>query len=97
MRFSIIAVCWEKRSMQLMCLLHNTLHKSNCLLLWFLFLVICKYSFQKSTVVIILLNGFQNRTELRIIRHLCQLIVEHRAETSSHIFPCYILVPKISG
>lgn len=71
--------------------------KDYCLLLWFLFLVICKYSFQKSTVVIILLNGFQNRTELRIIRHLCQLIVEHRAETSSHIFPCYILVPKISG
>ena len=41
-----------------------------CLLLCCLLLVICKCSFQRSKVILVLLNDLQNHITLRIIRHL---------------------------
>ena len=67
-----------------------------CLLLCCLLLIVGECSFQKSKVVLVLLNDLQNHITLRIIRHLLQLIVECDAETSSNIFQRYILIPRIT-
>ena len=47
-----------------------------CLMLCCLLLVICECSFQRSKVVLVLLNDLQNHITLRIIGHLLQLVVE---------------------
>ena len=47
-----------------------------CLMLCCLLLVICEGSFQRSKVVLVLLNDLQNHITLRIIGHLLELVVE---------------------
>ena len=47
-----------------------------CLMLCCLLLVICECSFQRSKVVLVLLNDLQNHITLCIIGHLLQLVVE---------------------
>ena len=43
----------------------------------------------------VVIYDLQNHITLCIIGHLLQLIVERNAETSGHIFQCYIPVPQI--
>ena len=66
-----------------------------CLLLCCLVFNICECGFQRSKIVLMLVNDLQNHITLCIIGHLLQLIVERNAETSGHIFQCYIPVPQI--
>ena len=66
-----------------------------CLLLCCLIFNICECGFQRSKIVLMLVNDIQNHITLRIIGHLLQLVVERNAETSSEFFQRHILVPYI--
>ena len=66
-----------------------------CLLLCCLIFNICECGFQRSKIVLMLVNDLQNHITLCIIGHLLQLVVERNAETSSEFFQCHILVPYI--
>ena len=66
-----------------------------CLMLCCLVFNICECGFQRSKIVLMLVNNLQNHITLCIIGHLLQLVVERNAETSSEFFQRHILVPYI--
>ena len=66
-----------------------------CLLLCCLIFNICECGFQRSKIVLMLVNDLQNHITLCIIGHLLQLVVERNTETSSEFFQRHILVPYI--
>ena len=63
-----------------------------CLLLCCL-LILCECRFQRSKVLLVLVDDFENDFPLCRVRHDLQLIVKLCTETSRDVFQCHILVP----